>query len=181
MTQSKQEDLFDLVGALEALEATPRTLRALLAKLPETWLDFSEDVDAWSPRRVLVHLIHNEQTNWLLRTRVILSDGEEKTFRPFKQMPEEDEIPSLETDQLLDQFARLRGESLSAIREFGLRPEDLDREGKHPSLGPVTLRQLIATWVVHDLNHLHQIAKSLAKQYTGAVGAWRDNLAILDL
>ena len=181
MIQNMQEDQFDLAEALEALEATPRTLRALLANLPETWLNFSEDADAWSPHRVLVHFIHNEQTNWLPRTRVILSDAEDKTFPSFRQMPEPDEFPLGGTDQLLDQFAQLREENLSAMREFALKPEDLDREGEHPVLGTVHLRQLIATWLVHDLNHLYQIAKSLAKRYGDAVGPWKKNLAILDL
>lgn len=181
MTQIKQKDPFNLAEALGALEATPQTLKVLLADLPESWLDFSEDAEAWSPRTVLVHFIHNEQTNWLPRTRVILSDAEDKTFPSFRQMPEPDEFPLGGTDQLLDQFAQLREENLSAMREFGLKPEDLDREGEHPVLGTVHLRQLIATWLVHDLNHLHQIAKSLAKRYGDAVGPWKKNLGILDL
>ncbi len=130
---------------------------------------------------MLVHFIHNEQTNWLPRTRVILSEAEDKTFPPFRQMPEDGDLPPRGIDQLLDQFAQLREENLSAMREFGLKPEDLDREGEHPVLGTVHLRQLIATWLVHDLNHLHQIAKSLAKRYGDAVGPWKKNLAILDL
>ena len=116
MIQNMQEDLFDLAEALEALEATPRTLRALLANLPETWLNFSEDADAWSPHRVLVHFIHNEQTNWLTRTRVILSDAKDRSFTPFRQMPEADEYPPAGTDQLLNQFCKLRQNNLSAMR-----------------------------------------------------------------
>ena len=181
MTPSSNEGLFNLEEALQALKTTPHTLRAFLSGLPDTWLDFSEDADAWSPRRVLIHFIHNEQTNWLPRTRVILSEAEDRTFPPFLQMPEDGDQPPEGIDQLLDQFAQLREGNLSAMREFGLKPEDLDREGEHPVLGNVHLRQLIATWVVHDLNHLHQIAKSLAKRYGDAVGPWRKNLAILDL
>lgn len=176
-----EEDRFDLEEGLEALKVTPQTLRAFLDTLPETWLDFREEPDAWSPRDVLVHFIHNEQTNWLPRARVILSESEDKTFPPFSQMPEQDEHPPLETGQLLDQFAQLREGSLEEIRGMGIGPEDLDREGEHPVLGTVSLRQLISTWVVHDLNHLHQIAKTLAKRYGIAVGPWRKNLAILDL
>ena len=181
MAPSSNEGLFNLEEALQALKTTPQTLRVFLTDLPDTWLDFSEDVDAWSPRRVLIHFIHNEQTNWLPRTRVILSEAEDKTFPPFRQMPENGDLPPGGTNQLLDLFAQLREDNLSAIREFGIKPEDLDREGEHPALGIVNLRQLIATWVVHDLNHLHQIAKSLAKRYTEAAGPWRKNLAILDL
>ena len=181
MTQIEQKDPFDLAEALGALEATPLALKVLLANLPEPWLDFSEDAEAWSPRTVLVHFIHNEQTNWLTRTRVILSDAKDRSFTPFRQMPEADEYPPAGTDQLLNQFAKLRKNNLFAMREFDIKSEDLDREGEHPVHGTVTLRQLIATWVVHDYNHTHQIAKSLAKRYIHAVGPWRDNLAILDL
>ena len=181
MTQSVQKDQFDLEEAFEALEAIPGTLRAFLASRPEVALDYSEDAEAWSPRKVLVHFIHNEQTNWLPRMRVILSDDEAKTFASFNQMPEQDELPELGTGQLLDQFAQLREANILEMRGFEIGPEDLDREGEHPALGTVNLKQLSSTWVVHDLNHLHQIAKSLAKRYRDTVGPWRENLAILDL
>lgn len=181
MTPTEQHGNFQLDEALRALEETPSTLRAFLATLPDTWLDFKEDPDAWSPRRVLIHFIHNEQTNWLPRARVILSDDDDKTFPPFRQMPEDNELSPGGTDQLLDQFARLRESSLSTVREFDITLGDLDREGVHPALGTVNLKQLLSTWVVHDLNHLHQIAKSLAKRYRDDVGPWRKNLAILDL
>lgn len=181
MTHNEQEDRFDLKEAMDFLANTPNTLRDLLANLPDTWLEFKEEPDAWSPRRVLIHFIHNEQTNWLSRTRVILSDAADRSFAPFQQMPEEAENPPSRTDQLLDLFAQLREENISSMREFGISKEDLDREGEHPALGTVNLKQLISTWVVHDLNHLHQIAKSLAKHYRDEVGPWRKNLAILDL
>ncbi len=112
---------------------------------------------------------------------MILSKPEDQTVPPCRQMPEDGDLPPRGIDQLLDQFAQLREENLSAMREFGFKPEDLDREGEHPVLGTVHLRQLIATWVVHDLNHLHQIAKSLAKRYGDAVGPWKKNLGILVL
>jgi len=181
MTQNSHDDNFDLNEALDFLTTTPSTLRNFLVNLPDSWLDFKEDPDAWSPRRVLVHFIHNEQINWIVRTRVILSDAEDKTFPPFSQMPDEESFPPMVTDQLLDKFTELRNANLTEMREFGIGPEDLDREGVHPALGMVNLRQLISTWVAHDLNHLHQISKSLAKRYGEAVGPWRPNLAIIDL
>lgn len=180
MPEIEMEDQFDLDEALASLKNTPNTLRGLLANLPDSWIDFQEDPEAWSPRRVLIHFIHNEQTNWLSRARVILSDSDNKAFAPFRQMPEDNELPPSGIDQLLDQFTQLRGDNLSAVRAFGITSEDLDRKGEHPALGTVKLRQLISTWVVHDFNHLHQIAKSLAKRYTHEVGPWRPNLAIID-
>jgi hypothetical protein len=171
---------FDLEQGMEILAATPGTLRQLLGNLHDSWLDFQEEPEAWSPRMVVIHFIHNEQTNWITRAKVILSGEEPRKFPPFQQMPEAGAIEGpLET--LLDRFAQLRAESLSALREFALHAEDYPREGEHPALGTVNLGQLLATWVVHDLNHLHQIAKSLAKRYTEAVGPWRKNLAILDI
>ncbi|HLC05323.1 MAG TPA: DinB family protein [Anaerolineales bacterium] len=172
---------FDLGEAIRLLEAAPTTLRALLEELPETWLDFQEEPEAWSPRTVMVHFIHNERTNWMTRARVILSDAEDRKFPPFRQLPEEAEFDSASVSQLLTQFADLRAQNLSALRGFNLTQGDYDREAEHPVLGTVNLRQLLATWAVHDLNHLHQIAKTLAKRYRESVGPWRPNLAILDL
>lgn len=181
MTQNEQEYRFDMNEALDSLASTPNMLRDFLANLPDSWLDYKEDPEAWSPRRVLIHFIHNERTNWLPRARVILSDADDRSFAPFRQMPEDNKLPPDGIDQLLDQFEQLREGNLSAVKEFGITSEDLDREGVHPALGTVNLKQLLATWVVHDLNHLHQIAKSLAKRYRDDVGPWRENLAILDL
>jgi hypothetical protein len=178
---SQQDDMFSLEEATRLLEAAPTTLRALTERLPQTWLDFQEDSDAWSPRSVLVHFIHNERTNWMPRARVILSEADVRRFVPFRQMPEGAEFETATVDQLLTQFAELRKQNLAELRGLGLTEADFDREAEHPVLGTVNLRQLLATWVVHDLNHLHQIAKSLAKRYREAVGPWRPNLAILDL
>lgn len=181
MDQSEQVHPFELNEAMNSLANTPNTLRDFLGNLPDSWLDFKEDPEAWSPRSVLVHFIHNEQINWIVRARVILSDSDDKTFPPFSQMPEEEAFPPVGTGQLLDQFAELRNANLAEMRGFEIGPGELDREGVHPALGTVNLRQLISTWVVHDFNHLHQIAKSLSKRYGAEVGPWRPNLAIIDL
>jgi DinB superfamily len=167
--------------AIPLLQATPATLRSLLAPLPMPWLDFQEDPTAWSPRMVLVHFIHNERANWIPRARVILSNDEDRRFVPFQQMPAPGEVVDQGVASMLDQFASLRHDSLATLLAFNLRPEDWLRTGQHPSLGRVTLAQLLATWVVHDLNHTHQILKSLAKLQTDAVGPWRKYLAILDM
>jgi hypothetical protein len=181
MMEDPQREMFELQEAIRLLQATPASLRTLLEGLPEDWLHFQEDPQAWSPRTVLVHFIHNERTNWMTRARVILSDQEARKFPPFQQLPMEGEFADQPITQLLSQFADLRARNLSALRDLHLRPADYDREAEHPVLGMVNLRQLLATWVVHDLNHLHQIAKTLAKRYTESVGPWRPNLAILGL
>ena len=172
---------FELSKTLTALESTPEALNALLSKLPDSWMDFSEDPEAWSPRSVLIHFIHNEQANWMTRARVILEDGGERAFPPFNQMPDPANQPSGSTAELLELFSDLRKQNLGEIREFNIQEGDLERTGEHPSLGTVTLQQLLSTWLVHDYNHLHQIAKTLAKHYGEAVGPWTVHLAILDL
>jgi len=181
MTLLPDADLFALDEAMRLLEATPATLRALLEGLPEGWLHFQEDPDAWSPHTVLIHLVHNERTNWIPRVRVVLSPDAIRKFPPFHQLPEDGQQGDEHVSQLMDEFARLRHDSLSIMRGLSLTPDQFDREAEHPSLGTVNLKHLLATWVVHDLNHLHQITKSLAKAYRGSVGPWRRYLAILDL
>jgi hypothetical protein len=172
---------FDLAEAMRFLEATPATLRALFAGVSESGLRSQEDPEAWSPHTVLVHFIHNERSNWIPRARVILSDDEVRKFPPFRQLPMEGEFERVPADQLLAQFAELRAQSLAALRGLNLTESDYGRQAEHPVLGTVNLGQLLATWVVHDLNHLHQIAKTLAKRHRESVGPWRPNLAILDL
>ncbi len=179
MAEIKHDEPFELTEAMSVLTATPATLRALLEELPDDWLHFKEDPEAWSPYTVLVHYIHNERTNWIPRARVILA-AEQGKFPPFRQLPEEDLLENAPVGQLLAQFADLRRENLATLQSLNLKPGDYDREAEHPVLGRVNLRQLLATWVVHDLNHLQQIAQSLARRYREAVGPWRVNLAILE-
>ncbi len=181
MPSREQEGNFVLVEALQVLKATPSALRALLEGLPAEWIHFQEDPEAWSPHTVLVHFIHNERTNWIPRAHVILSEAEVREFAPFPQMPENGEPDERPIGDLLAEFARLREESLATLGGFDLKASDFDREAVHPVLGTVNLRQLLATWVVHDMNHTHQITKTLAKRYRQDVGPWRQYLAILDL
>lgn len=181
MSQNYERAFLRVPEAIPILQATPAVLRSLLAPFPEAWLDFQEDPGAWSPRTVLVHFIHNERTNWIPRAQVILSNTEDRRFPPFQQLPVPGEVDDRDVAAMLDTFAALRVGNIAALQAFNLRPEDYLRTGEHPVLGTVTLAQLLATWMVHDLNHTHQILKSLAKVQAIAVGPWRKNLAILDL
>ncbi len=181
MPENIVREHIELDEAVSVLEATPAILRALFATLPPAWIDFSEDADAWSPRMVLVHFIQNERANWIPRAKVILSPDKVRKFAPFQQLPPAGEIDDTEVTAMLDEFARLRQENLVALHSFKLTPDDFRRTAEHPLLGTVTLAQLLATWVVHDLNHTHQLLKTLAKLHITAVGPWRQYLAILDL
>jgi len=164
---------------LSFLERTPATLRALLEGLPEAWLDASEGPETFSPRDVLGHLILGERTDWVPRLRVILEDGESRPFAPFDRFAFREIVAGRPVEALLEELRSARSESLRYVRDARLGPDDLERRGRHPELGPVTLGQLLATWVVHDLGHLRQIARVLAKHHASAVGPWRAYLSIL--
>jgi hypothetical protein len=181
MNPTSHNELFKLTEAMSVLEATPAVLRALLGNLPDVWREYQEEPSEWSPRIILVHFVHNEQTNWVPRLKVILSDDAVRQFDPFRQLPEGGALENLTVNQLLEAFESLRKENLTALWRLDLKPEHYSREAAHPVLGVVTLRQLLATWVVHDMNHTYQITKSIAKRYRDAVGPWRPNLSILDL
>ena len=180
MPQGNDKSFLQVDEAVSLLQATPATLRALLAGLPRDWVDFQEEPDAWSPRTVLVHFIHNERTNWIPRARVILSQGGDHKFAPFQQLPPAGEVEDVHIPSMIAEFAALRADNIKTLIALNLQPIDYSRTGEHPSLGLVTLGNLLATWVVHDLNHTHQILKSLAKRQITAVGPWRKYLGILD-
>jgi hypothetical protein len=180
MIESALPESVQLDEAIPVLEATPSVVRSLLAPLPTEGLDFREDAEAWSPRTVLVHFIQNERTNWIPRARVILSPGEVRKFAAFQQLPGPGEIDDTDVAAMLAEFAARRQDNLAILRDLNLTPEDYRRTAEHPVLGTVTLAQLLATWVVHDLNHTDQILKSIAKRHVAAVGPWRQYLAILD-
>ena len=177
MAHDEQFGLSETIGVIESI---PATLSSLFAGVPQSWVEYQEEPEAWSPRTVLIHYVHNELTNWPVRVEKIISDDQDRGFAPFQQMPEA--APFLEdtADELLAQFTERRAASVARLKELDLSGEDLARTGIHPNLGEVTLAQLLASWMVHDLNHLHQIAKTLSKKYTSAVGPWRVNLAIID-
>lgn len=181
MMASDRSGNFEFDEALRVLGATPGVLRSLYEDLPGSWLNFKEEPEAWTPRTVLVHYVHNELTNWMPRTRVILSEAGEKKFPPFQQLPEPGEYEGVDIPQLLAMFTELRQKNLNELRSFELGVDDFYRQGEHPVLGTVNLGQLLATWVVHDLNHQYQIVKSMAKRYKEEVGPWLINLAILEV
>lgn len=172
---------FVLDEAIAVLEATPRTLDAWLRALPDAWLDArTEGPESFSPRDVLGHLIGGERTDWIPRARIILEHGESRAFEPFDRFGFQKE-GGKPVAALLDEFARLRRENLVALRALELTPEDLARRGRHPdtSFPPVTLGQLLATWVVHDLSHLAQVARVMGKRCAGDVGPWAAYLPML--
>ena len=150
----------------------------LLDGLPDTWIRATEGDTSWSPYDVIGHLIHGERTDWIPRTRHILA-GKTDPFEPFDRMAQFRESESQRLNELLTTFADLRQENLRALNEMNLRPEDLRKQGLHPELGPVTLGQLLATWVAHDLDHVGQIARTMAKVYKDATGPWSAYLSIL--
>jgi hypothetical protein len=171
---------YDFNQAVAVLERTPASLRALLTGLPDVWIVSNEGGDSWSPFDVMGHLVHLERTDWLQRASIILEHGTSRPFDPVDRFAMFEQSKGKTIDQLLDEFAAARQENLNALRTLNLSPADYERKGKHPALGEVTLGQLLASWVVHDLNHLHQIAQTMARQYRQAVGEWRQYLLILD-
>lgn len=170
---------FDLHETVALLTRTPSALNALLRDLPEMWTLRNEGGKTWSPFDIVGHLIHGERTDWMTRARIILQDGERRPFDPFDRMAQEQESEGKALAQLLDEFARLRAENLDCLHAMKLQPSDFDRRGCHPALGVVTLSQLLATWAVHDMTHLHQLARVIAYQYRDVVGPWSAYLGVL--
>lgn len=170
---------FDLHHAISLLERTPRTLDALLGELPPDWGTANEGGASWSPFDVVGHFIHGEKTDWMPRVRIILDHGAGVPFASFDRFAQFETSRGKTLRALLDTFAELRRENIAALRALDLQPADLARKGQHPELGEVTLGQLIATWVVHDLDHLAQITHTLAAQYANEVGPWQAYLGVL--
>lgn len=170
---------FHLDRSVELLAATPMTVHSLLGELSSEWTDTSNDPESWQPFDVLGHLIHAEVTDWIPRARIILAQGADSTFEPFDRIAHFEQAKGRAMIELLDEFARLRTENLEILRSWELVEDELGLEGNHPELGRVTLRQLLATWVVHDLTHIRQIVSAMARKYAEEVGPWREYLAIL--
>jgi hypothetical protein len=171
---------FHLTHALEVLERTPETLRALLGGLSETWTSPNEGPDTFSAFDNVGHLIHGERTDWIPRIRIILTQAANRRFEPYDRFAQYHESQGKTMTDLLDEFARLRAANLVTVRDWQLSDRELALQGEHPSLGPVTLEQVLATWVAHDLGHVAQTARVMAKQYREAVGPWRAYLPVLD-
>jgi hypothetical protein len=171
---------FELAHAIEVLRRTPATLNALLRDLPEPWLVQNEGPETWSPYDVIGHLIHGDETDWIPRAQIILEYGETKAFEPFDRVAMFAESKGKSVVELLDTFAQLRAEKLRELQSMNLTSDLLDKRGRHPELGVVTLKQLLSTWVVHDLGHIRQVVRVMSKQYGEAVGPWRAYLSILE-
>jgi hypothetical protein len=170
---------FSMDRTLLLLGRTPATLKALLHDLPDDWTRGNEGIDTFSPFDVVGHLIDGEETDWLPRARMILAQGSDRTFAPYDRFRHRSRNTGRPLADLLDDFARLRQTNLEEVRRWQVTSADLALTGNHPALGPATLRQLLATWLVHDLGHLAQIARVMAKQYRDEVGPWAAYLPVL--
>lgn len=169
----------EVIEALEVLERTPALLDTWLVGLSAPWLETREGDGTWSPLEVVAHLTHNEETDWLPRLEIVLQHGEAQPFEPYEREGFRTRFPDWPLERLLPRFSATRRENLDKLRDLNLRPVDMNRTGMHPALGRVTVRQLLAGWVVHDLTHLAQISRVLAKRYGDAVGPWREYMGVL--
>ncbi len=171
--------VFDLAEAVAILERTPEVLRTFLDGLPRAWIEVREGDETWSAYDIVGHLIHGERTDWMERARRILEHGPELPFEPFDRFAQFEESRGRPLAELLDELAELRRRNLADLAALELGERELDLVGTHPELGGVTLRQLLATWAVHDLGHIRQIARVMAKRYAGEVGRWAEYLPVL--
>ncbi|HTR23792.1 MAG TPA: DinB family protein [Terriglobales bacterium] len=169
----------NLPDTISLLSRTPATLNTLLRDLPETWTMRNEGDKTWNAYGVIGHLVSGERHDWMPRLKTILQFGDTRPFEPFDRWAQERESLGKSLGQLLDEFGRLRAENLKELGNFNLQTADLERRGSHPSLGAVTMSELLATWVVHDLTHVHQISRIMAHQYREAVGPWEVYLGVL--
>lgn len=171
---------FDLTSAVAVLERTPHVVRTMLSGIGPEWIDTNEGPETWSPYDNIGHLIHGERTDWIPRAQIILAQSENRGFTPFDRFAQFRASEGKSLADLLDEFSSLRAGNLATLAGWKLSNEQLALKGEHPELGTVTLRQLLSTWVVHDLGHIAQIARVMAKQYRDAVGPWRVYLPVLD-
>lgn len=172
---------FTIEKSIEILERTPEVLEAMLKNISPEWIEKTEGGETWNVFDVLGHLVHGEKTDWIPRMEIILSDARDKTFEPFDRFAQFEESNGKTLSQLLDEFKELRKKNIGVLRSKNLADKNLEEKGIHPAFGEVTLAQLLATWIVHDLDHIAQISRVMAKQYKEAVGPWREYLKILNL
>lgn len=170
---------FDLKKSYEILIRTPKVLKTLLRNVDDSWVMSNEGPDTFSPYDVVGHLIHGEKTDWAARTKIILEFGLSRPFTPWDRFAQYEESKGKTLDQLLDEFETVRKDNVKWLRSLKLTGTDLDKKGMHPTLGEVTLRNLLATWVVHDLTHIAQITRVMAKQYKEEMGPWPEFFRIL--
>lgn len=169
---------FSLKDSVDLLSRTPKVLHSMLLGLPDPWVHNDEGEDSWSPFDVVGHLIHGEKTDWIPRTKIILHE-EEKHFERFDRFAQYEVSKGKSLDELLEEFKKLRSDNLDALKSLDLNNSDYDKIGIHPEFGTVNLRQLLSTWVAHDLGHIYQISRVLAKNYSNEVGPWKKYLRVL--
>lgn len=169
---------FDLNRSIEILSNTPSVLESILHNLSDDWLHANEGPDTWSPYDIIGHLVHGEQTDWMERTDIILF-SEDKRFKKFDRFAQFTESKGKTIHVLLAEFRKLREKNIEHVKSLQLTEDKLNMTGIHPSFGDVTLRQLLSTWTVHDLNHISQICRVLAKQYKPETGPWVEYLPLL--
>ena len=171
---------FALDAAIPLLERTPRVMRALLEDVPDEWLHGTEGPETWSPYVIVGHLVHGEKADWIARAQIILAQGDDRKFAPFDRFAQFRESEGKSLTELLDEFDDLRVKNLSTLRSWNISEPQLSLTGIHPAFGEVTLRQLLSTWVAHDLGHIAQTSRVMAKQYREAIGPWRAYLPVMD-
>ena len=165
---------------MQILERTPVVVETMLRNLDSEWIFGNEGADTWTPFDIIGHYIHGEKTDWLTRMKIILRDDADKHFLPFDRFAQFQNSQGKSLDELLDEFKRLRQQNVEELRQVELTEEQLNRTGVHPKFGEVTLKQLLAAWVVHDLTHIYQISRVMAKQYEMEVGPWKEFLGVLN-
>jgi hypothetical protein len=170
---------FKLEQAIAILSRTPSVVETLLSGLPDDWVMNNEGGESWSPYDIIGHYIHGERTDWIQRMQIILSDRADRTFVPFDRFAQFEESKGKSLDNLLDEFKKARKDALQQLHAANITEADLDKTGTHPHFGTVTLRQLLSTWVVHDLAHINQITRVMAKQYTKEIGPWTEFFSVI--
>ena len=170
---------YSIERSIEILERTPAVLNSMLSGIDDDWVMNNEGPETFSPYDVIGHLVHGEKTDWTARTKMILEFGDTKTFVPWNRFAQYEESKGKTLQELLDEFMAIRKENMDWFKSLQLTEADLDKKGMHPKLGPVTLRNLLATWVVHDLTHIAQVARVMAKQYKDDMGPWPEFFRIL--
>ncbi|MEM6686080.1 MAG: DinB family protein [Bacteroidota bacterium] len=170
---------FSIEKSVEILQQTPETLKTMLSNVSQDWLYNNEGENTWSPYDIVGHLIHGEKTDWMVRAKIILSEEKDKTFVPFDRFAQANDSKGKTIHDLLNEFKTLRTQNLNELATLQISENDLSKKGMHPALGEVNLQQLLATWTVHDLGHIAQIARVMATQYRNEVGPWKAYLGIL--
>ncbi len=172
--------VFNLNRSISILERTPRILEAYLSGLEKEWTEVNEGPDTWSAYDIVGHLIHGEKTDWIPRLKIILNDQNHEAFESFDRFAQFENSKGKSLEFLLQEFADLRSHNIQYLRFCNLSQDDFRRTGVHPELGKVQLKELLATWVTHDLGHIAQISRVMAKQYRHEVGPWSAYISILN-